>query len=102
MSRTVAEYTIGEVYATDEEIATFLDIAITLLHSRSIRRATGACDIDIEKAKANPRWMIGELNRHTMLIDDDEPIVDEMNRVLGKLSGHPVEGWSLRFVRTAS
>jgi hypothetical protein len=102
MSRTVAEYNIGEVMGTDEEIAAFLDIAITVLHHRSISRAGGARDIDIEEAKANPLWLVSELKRIQMSADDDKPIIDEMNRILSELSDHPVEGWSLRFVHTTS
>ena len=65
MSRTVAECVLGEVYAGDEEMATFLDIAVTVLHSRSILRTGGECDA--------------------------KPTIDEMNRVLDELSDHPVE-----------
>ena len=102
MSRTVAEYNIGEVMGTDEEIAAFLDIAITVLHHRSIMRAGGGRDIDIEEAMANPLWFVGELKRIRRSINDDKPIIDEMNRVLSDLSNHPVKGWSLRFVHTTS
>jgi hypothetical protein len=100
VSRTVAEYNIGEVMGTDEEIAAFLDIAITVLHHRSIMRAGGGCDIDIEEAKENPLWLVSELKRIERSADEDRPVIDEMNRVLSELSDHPVDGWSLRFVQT--
>lgn len=76
MSRTVSEYCEGEVFATDQEMATFFDLAMTFLHTRAISRV---CNSGSERTT-------------------DKKIAAEMNRVLALLPDHPIPGYSLRLV----